>query len=130
MGAPAFTAEGPIFVADRSTTGTTVVVTLELLLGVGSVIPAGSAAEAMFVIGLGEVPLTVPLISKVILLLAGNVGTTALTVFPEILKPGGQIALLVVPRHAASIFEMPAGTLSVKVVPLAALGPALLSVIK
>jgi hypothetical protein len=115
-------------VADRSTTGTTVVVTLELFEGVGSVIPAGSAAEAVFVMVLGAVPLTIPLTSKVMVPLAGNVGTVALTVFPEILNPAGQIAPLVVLWQEASMLEIPAGTLSANVVPLAALGPALLRV--
>jgi hypothetical protein len=118
---------GAVFTIDTSAVGVTGVVTvLLLLLGSGSLIPEGTPIVAVLVmlpVAPGE---TVPLIVIVMLAPEGKLGTLPLTVLPLILIFVGQTAPAVALVQLAETPVMVLGTISLKVVPLAAEGPALL----
>jgi hypothetical protein len=72
------------------------------------------------------VPLTVPAIVIVILEPAGRFGMAPLTAFPATVTLAGQVAPPLALPQVAVMPEILAGTVSLKIALLAALGPALL----
>lgn len=103
------------------------VAVLLLLLMFGSVVPEGNVRVAVLEIELLAEPEMVPLIMIVTELFAGSVGTLAETTPPlEMLIVVGQTAPLSAFEQVALRPLMAAFTVSEKLVPPAALGPALL----
>jgi hypothetical protein len=101
-------------------------VLLALLLRVGSVVPVGGVTVAELMIVPMADALTVPLIVMVTLEPAGKVGTNPLTVLPTTETLAGQTAPPRALAQEAITPVMVLGTVSLKLVPLALLGPALL----
>jgi hypothetical protein len=127
MLAPASTVAGPVFWMDRSALALTLAAVLELLLlGFGSVVPLGAITLAVFTIVPVAVPESVPLMLTVTLEPAGKVAKIALTVLPLTLTLAGHTAPPVLALQLALTPVIPTGTTSVKLAPLALLGPALL----
>jgi hypothetical protein len=106
------------------TTGPPLVL-VSLLARLGSVMPAGGVTLAV----LETLPLAgaVPTTVMVTLPPAGKAGMVALTLLPAAID-AGQVAPAVALPHVALTPVMLAGTLSVTIAPLAAPGPALLTV--
>lgn len=102
-------------------------VLLPLLARFGSVVPDGGVTEALFTIEPVALALTVPVIVMVTLEEAGKLGTAPLTLLPATVTLAGQAAPLVAPPHVALMEVMLLGRRSLKLVPLAGLGPALLT---
>ena len=102
-------------------------VLLPLLLKVGSVVPAGGVTEAEFTIVPVADALTEPVMVMVTLPPAGNVGTWPLTRLPTTETLAGQTAPPSAFEHEALTPVIALGTVSLKIVPLAELGPALLT---
>jgi hypothetical protein len=102
-----------------------VVAVLVLLPGFGSVVPPGGEALAVFEIDPVADGATVPLIVRVTLAPGGSVGIAPEIELPDIPIDPGQMAP---PRTDPQVALRPvilAGTMSVKVELLAALGPSL-----
>ena len=111
----------------KSAVGESIVVAvLLLLLLFGSMVPNGKVRVAVFGIEPVAEPETVPLIVIVTELLAGSVGMLADTKAPVIPMLPGQTAPLSAFEQVAVRPLMAAFTVSEKLVPPAALGPALL----
>ena len=125
---PALTVAGPVFTIERSAFGLTVAaVLLALLARFGSVTLIGGETLALLM----TVPLaplvTVPLTLKVTLLPAGSVGIEAVTLLPD--TEIGELGQTEPPDALAQLAVTPLselGTKSLKLAPLASLGPALL----
>lgn len=112
----------------RSAVAFTVVTAVPLLLpGVGSVVPSGTVACAVLLMSPVAPGVTVPPMVKVRLLFAGRLLSKALTVLPVTRPLDGQIAPPVALPQLALTLLIEAGTISVKLVPLATLGPKLLT---
>jgi hypothetical protein len=123
---PALILAGPDLTTDKSALGFTVpAVLLVLLLESGSVMPGGGVAEAEFTSVPEAEALTVPVIVMVTELLAGKLGTEPLTVLPDTLTLAGHTAPPAAEPQLALSPVMAVGTVSVKVVPSAELGPPL-----
>jgi hypothetical protein len=102
---------------------------LLLLAEFGSIVPVGSVSDAVLEIVPVAEPAIVPLIMMVTELFAGKVAILAeTTLAAEIPIEAGQIAPLVAFEQLAVMPVMAAFTESTKLVPFAALGPALLMV--
>jgi hypothetical protein len=118
---------GAVFTIDTSAVGVTGVVTvLVLLLESGSLMPGGRPMVAVLVmvpVALGE---TVPLIVMTTLPPEGKFGTLPLTLLPTTPMLLGQMAPTVAEPQLAETPVIALGTMSLKVVPLAVEGPALL----
>ena len=117
---PAATAAGvALLVRARSATGLTVMAAVPVLLfGLGSVTPTGGVTAAVLVIGPLTEPSAVAVKVKVTRPPDGKVATLPLTLLPA------TVAVAPWPLTKTGLTK-PAGRLSVKVAPLAALGPAL-----
>ena len=117
---------GPVLTIDTSATDPRLVVAVELLFAVlGSVVPPGGLAVAVFAMEPVAEPETVPLMVNVTLPPAGSVGIAADIVLPEMPVLAGQAAPpMAVPQLALKAIT-DAGTTSVKLALLAALGPSL-----
>jgi hypothetical protein len=103
-----------------------VLVLLLLLAVFGSTVPVGSVTVAVFEIEPVAEPDTVPFIVIVTELFAGKVGIVAETTLPLIPTELGQTAPFNALEQLALRLLIAALTASEKLVPLAALGPALL----
>ena len=118
---------GADFTIDTSAVGVTGVVTVLLLLLIsGSLTPGGKPIVAVFVmvpVAPGE---TVPLIVIMTLPPEGKFGMLPLTLLPTTLMFVGQTAPVLALVQLAETPVIAFGTISLKVVPLAAEGPALL----
>jgi hypothetical protein len=124
---PALTEVGAnltIFMSAMALTGVFVV---ELLSErSGSLTPAGGDTFAVLVMEPTAVPLTVPAMVIVTLEPAGRLGMAPLTTFPATVTLAGQVAPPLALPQVAVMPEILAGTVSLKIALLAALGPALL----
>ena len=110
----------------RSATGFTLAEeVLELSALLGSVVPLGGATLAVFAIVPTAVPATVPEMLSVMLPPAGKLATVPLTVLPLTLIVAGQLAPPEAPAQLAATEPILLGTVSAKLAPFAALGPAL-----
>ena len=98
-----------------------------LLAGVGSVVPVGGVTVALLTIEPEAEALTVPVMTIVTLPPTGSVGTLPATLLPVTLTDAGQTAPPFALVQVALTPVMLLGTLSLKLVPFAALGPALLT---
>ena len=117
---------GAVFTIDTSAVGVTgVEIELVLLLGSGSLTPLGRPIVAVLVIVPVAPGATVPLIVITTLAPEGSVGISPVTLLPDTPTLDGQTAPLLALPQDAVIPVMAAGTASAKLVPLAALGPAL-----
>jgi hypothetical protein len=127
---PAFTVAGPVFTIERSAFGLTVAaVLLALLARFGSVTPVGGETLALLTMVPFAPAVTVPLMFKVTLPPAGSVGIEPVTLLPDIEM--GELGQTAPPNALAQLAETPLielGTESLKLAPLALLGPALLIV--
>ena len=101
-----------------------VLLVLVLFAVLGSVMPPATLAVAVFVKLPVAEPLTIPLIVISKLAPAGKLAIVPLTVLPETAILAGHSAPPVVVPQLAVIALMLPGSTSLKLVPLAALGPA------
>ena len=125
---PAFTVAGPVFKICKSAAALTPVTEVaESLAEFGSNVPLGTATVAVFEIVPVADASTVPVTVKVTDPLAGSVGMTAETARPATLTLVGHTAPFVAPAQLAETPFNALGTRSLKLAPLAALGPALVT---
>ena len=96
------------------------------MAGVGSVTPAGAVTVAVLDSVLPLLAVTVPLMVKVTLPPAGSVVLLLLTVEPATLTAPQAAPPAGLPQLAVML-PMPAGSVSAKLAPFAADGPALLT---
>ena len=113
-----------------SATEPKLVVTLDKLLpAFGSVVPPGGVALAVLTMEPVAEAEIVPLTVNVTLAPAGSVAMAAETVLPLTPTDPGQIAPAVALEQVATMEPIALGTISLKLAPLAALGPSFLTVI-
>ena len=95
-----------------------------LLLASGSVTPDGGAIDAVLVIDPVAPAATSPVMVNTAEAPAGKLGRFAVTLLPETPTVVGQVAPPLKGAQLAVMFEIEEGTTSLKLAPLAALGPA------
>ena len=123
---PALAVAGPVFTICKSATGLTPVTSVELLsVAFGSSTPAGLVTVAVLLIVPIALPSTTPLILKVTSAPLGMLAKIPETVLPDTLIGAGQVAPPIALTQTAETVPIEAGTKSLKLAPLAALGPVL-----